>query len=275
MTAYELASNEKLVISAALDENKFKSNANLTLTLTSDNDSINTNGSLTYDEVIKDMNIALNDTIKVDPSVTNDFAYNRLVQSSIEDASDLDFTGCTDMSYAFSMCSNLVTAPNIPVGVETFEGAFNGCGKLTTIGVIDMGACSNCDQMFENCTSLSGVSMTNVPRNLSTTIIGIPEANINIVSYKELSDTAFVDEGEFWSKTFKLQNWDSINGTQDIVGATLVWESNVRISTSCTKELLTFADSEFSSGSTTFAITVTLNDGRSVTKTFTRRHSGG
>lgn len=111
------------------------------------------------------------DLSKLDTSeVTNmgDLFCNCVNLTSVN-LSNLDTSNVSDMNYMFAGCSDLTTLDLSSFDtsmVNNMNHMFWNCTNLTTIkGVIDMGSCEFCLDMFKYCDKLKGVKIKNPPAN--------------------------------------------------------------------------------------------------------------
>ena len=104
------------------------------------------------------------------------------------DVSKWDTSKVTDMSYMFWHCNALTTLDisNWDTSkVGSMQYMFNRCYALTKItGIIDMKSCTSYDNMFYNCTKLTGVKIKNPPSGITATsgIGGLAAGKYEIVS---------------------------------------------------------------------------------------------
>ena len=104
------------------------------------------------------------------------------------DVSKWNTSKVTDMNYMFSSCITLTTLDisNWDTSkVTNMSRMFYYCKALTTIkGVIDMKSCTSYDNMFTNCSKLTGVKIKNPPFGITATsdIGGLAAGKYEIVS---------------------------------------------------------------------------------------------
>ena len=89
------------------------------------------------------------------------------------DVSKWDTSNVTSMNSMFKYCESLTTLDVSKwdtSNVTSMSYMFDGCNALTTItGVIDMKSCTSYDNMFYNCTKLTGVKIKNPPSGFTDT----------------------------------------------------------------------------------------------------------
>ena len=101
------------------------------------------------------------------------------------DTTGWDTSSVTNMSYMFGSCKALtvldVSKWNTSK-VTNMSCMFDSCSSLTTIkGVIDMKSCTYYDNMFFDCTKLTGVKIKNPPEDFETKT-GLTKDQYEIVS---------------------------------------------------------------------------------------------
>ena len=106
-------------------------------------------------------------------NVANFRTITKLPQENID---YLNSVCSNNMGYMFYNCNSLTTLDVSQWDtsqVTNMENMFQDCQSLTTItGTIDMSSCMGCYDMFDNCSSLQGARLINIPETLDTSNMG-------------------------------------------------------------------------------------------------------
>ena len=96
----------------------------------------------------------------------------------------------TDISYTFSQCSSLTTAPEIPSCVTNMHSTFNGCKSLTDLsGLVIPNGVTDMTATFAYCTSLTIIPT--IPNNVEkmwgtflycTSLTSVPQIPCNVIN---------------------------------------------------------------------------------------------
>ena len=125
---------------------------------------INMNGMFHYCKSLTTLDASNWDTSNVTKMFT---MFNYCKSLTTLDASNWDTSNVDDMNDMFGSCHALTTIDIYnwdTINVTKMKAMFGWCDALTTIkGVIDMKSCTYYDDMFFDCTKLTGVKIKNPP----------------------------------------------------------------------------------------------------------------